>query len=253
MKRLLAASAALLLAAGTAAQPKVIAHRGYWQHPGSAQNSLASLAKADSIGCYGSEFDVWMTADKRLVVNHDRTYRGTDIRMDEARASLVTAIVLPNGERIPTLDAYLATAEKCPATRLILEIKSLSDPKREALCAKKIVRALKRRGLLERTDFIAFSFDACLAVRALLPEARIYYLNGDLAPQRIAEANLTGIDYWEGVLREHPEWIAEAHALGLEVNVWTVNDEQSMRHFISQGVDYITTDRPEQLQALLER
>ncbi|MDE6624388.1 MAG: glycerophosphodiester phosphodiesterase, partial [Alistipes sp.] len=106
MKRLLAVSAALLLAAGTAAQPKVIAHRGYWQHPGSAQNSLASLAKADSIGCYGSEFDVWMTADKRLVVNHDRTYRGTDIRMDEARASLVTAIVLPNGERIPTLDAY---------------------------------------------------------------------------------------------------------------------------------------------------
>lgn len=253
MKKTLVPIVALLLAASAAAQPKIIAHRGYWQTSGSAQNSLASLVKADSIGCYGSEFDVWLTADDRLIVNHDRVYRDTDIRMDESRASLITAIVLPNGERIPTLDAYLATAERCPSIRLILEIKSLSDPKREALCAKKIVRTLKRHGVLDRTDFIAFSFDACLAVRALLPEARVYYLNGDLAPKRIAEANLTGIDYWEGVLREHPEWIAQAHELGLEVNVWTVNDEESMRHFIARGVDYITTDRPEQLRQLLER
>ena len=37
---------------------KVIAHRGYWQTAGSAQNSIRALVKADSIGCYGSEFDV---------------------------------------------------------------------------------------------------------------------------------------------------------------------------------------------------
>lgn len=41
--------------------PKVIAHRGYWKTPSSAQNSLRALELADSIGVYGSEFDVWLT------------------------------------------------------------------------------------------------------------------------------------------------------------------------------------------------
>ncbi len=36
-------------------QTKVIAHRGFWNTPGSAQNSLAALVKADSIGCYVEE------------------------------------------------------------------------------------------------------------------------------------------------------------------------------------------------------
>ena len=49
--------AAALLFAGTAAafaQPKVIAQRGYWTAPNSAQNSLASFSKADSVGAFGS-------------------------------------------------------------------------------------------------------------------------------------------------------------------------------------------------------
>ncbi len=102
------ATALLLAGSGISfAQPKVIAHRGYWTAPESAQNSLASFTKADAIGCYGSEIDVWLTADDKLIVNHDRKYKGTDIVMNEAKASEITAIVLPNGENIPTLDAYL--------------------------------------------------------------------------------------------------------------------------------------------------
>jgi len=48
--------------------PKVIAHRGYWKTPSSAQNSLRALELADSIGVYGSEFDVWLTKDDVLIV-----------------------------------------------------------------------------------------------------------------------------------------------------------------------------------------
>ena len=55
------------------AQPKVIAHRGYWNCDGSAQNSIASLGKAQKLGIYGSEFDVWMTSDGVPVVFHDAT------------------------------------------------------------------------------------------------------------------------------------------------------------------------------------
>lgn len=254
MRKHLVFAAALLLTGGAAlAQTKVIAHRGYWTAPGSAQNSLTSFSKADSIGVYGSEIDVWLTADDRLIVNHDRIYKGTDIDMEKATAREIMQIVLPNGkENIPSLDQYLDLVASKPDTRLILEMKSLSDLNREDLAAEKIVRALRRHGVLDRTDIIAFSINACLAFKKLIPETKIYYLNGDLPPKSIKKLGLAGIDYSMGALRRHPEWVKQAHDLGLEVNVWTVDSEEDMRYFIDLGVDYITTDYPERLQALLK-
>ena len=59
MIRKILLSVALLSAGGALhAQPKVIAPPLSSTAPGSAQNSLASFAKADSIGVYGSEMDV---------------------------------------------------------------------------------------------------------------------------------------------------------------------------------------------------
>lgn len=231
------------------AQPKVIAHRGYWVAEGSAQNSLAAFDKADAIGVYGSEFDVWFTADDQLVVNHDRTFKG--VCMPEATGAEATAVVLDNGERLPTLDAYLQLAKSKPDTRLILEMKSLPTLQREDLAAAKIVEALRSYDLLERTDIIAFSINACLAFKKLLPDTRIYYLSGDLAPKKIKELGLAGIDYSMSALRKHPDWVKDAHDRGLEVNVWTVDSEEDMRFFIDLGVDYITTNQPERLQAIL--
>ena len=247
--------AAALLFAGTAAafaQPKVISHRGYWTAPNSAQNSLASFTKADSVGVFGSEIDVWLTADDKLIVNHDRVYKGTDINMEKSTLKEITSIVLPNGENIPTLDAYLRLVATKPNTRLILEMKSLSDLKREDLATEKIVKALRKYNLLDRTDIIAFSINACLAFKKLMPDGRIFYLNGDLAPRSIKKLGLTGIDYSMSVLRKNPKWVEQAHKEGLEVNVWTVDTEEDMRYFIDLGVDYITTDYPERLQALLK-
>ena len=251
-KKLILAAAMLLTgSAAVAAQPKVISHRGYWTAPNSAQNSLASFTKADSVGVFGSEIDVWLTADDKLIVNHDRVYKGTDINMEKATLKEITSIVLPNGENIPTLDAYLRLVAAKPDTRLILEMKSLSDLKREDLAAEKIVKALRKYNLLDRTDIIAFSINACLAFKKLMPDGRIFYLNGDLAPRSIKKLGLTGIDYSMSVLRKNPKWVEQAHKEGLEVNVWTVDTEEDMRYFIDLGVDYITTDYPERLQALL--
>lgn len=252
-KKLILAAAMLLTgSAAVAAQPKVISHRGYWTAPNSAQNSLASFTKADSVGVFGSEIDVWLTADDKLIVNHDRVYKGTDINMEKATLKEITSIVLPNGENIPTLDAYLRLVAAKPDTRLILEMKSLSDLKREDLAAEKIVKALRKYNLLDRTDIIAFSINACLAFKKLMPDGRIFYLNGDLAPRSIKKLGLTGIDYSMSVLRKNPKWVEQAHKEGLEVNVWTVDTEEDMRYFIDLGVDYVTTDYPERLQALLK-
>ena len=251
-KNLILAAAMLLAGGAVAAQPKVIAHRGYWTAPESAQNSIASFTKAAAIGVFGSEIDVWLTADDKLIVNHDRVYKGTDINMEKSTLKEITSIVLPNGENIPTLDAYLRLVATKPNTRLILEMKSLSDLKREDLAAEKIVKALRKYNLLDRTDIIAFSINACLAFKKLMPDGRIFYLNGDLAPRSIKKLGLTGIDYSMSVLRKNPKWVEQAHKEGLEVNVWTVDTEEDMRYFIDLGVDYITTDYPERLQALLK-
>lgn len=246
------ATLALIGAAAATAQPRVVAHRGYWQTAGSAQNSLASFVKADSLGVHASEMDVWLTADDGLVVAHDRICRGTRIiDMEHDKESLIRSIVLPNGENLPSLDAYLRTVRESPGPRLVLELKSLTDMKREDLAVRKIVRKIRKYGLEKRTDYISFSINACLAFRKEAPEARVFYLEGDLAPHRVKYLKMTGIDYSAEVLRAHPEWVTEAHDAGLEVNVWTVNDEAEMRRFVRLGVDYITTDRPDVLLKIL--
>ena len=252
-KKLILAAAMLLAGGAVVAQPKVISHRGYWTAPESAQNSIASFTKADAIGVFGSEIDVWLTADNKLIVNHDRVYKGTNVDMEKSTAKEITAIKLPNGENIPTFDAYLKLVASKPNTRLILEMKSLSDYNREDLAAEKIVKQLKKYGVLDQTDIIAFSINACLAFKKLIPNTKIYYLNGDLSPKSIKKLGLAGIDYSMKVLREHPQWVKQAKDLGLEVNVWTVDEEEDMKYFIDLGVDYITTDYPERLQALLKK
>ena len=105
LKKLFFASALLFAACGTIQAQEVIAHRGFWTTDGSAQNSLAALVKADSIHCYGSEFDVWLTTDNQLVVNHDATFKG--VTMQDATAKVCTAVQLDNGEQLPTLQQYL--------------------------------------------------------------------------------------------------------------------------------------------------
>jgi glycerophosphoryl diester phosphodiesterase len=48
-----------------------------------------------------------------------------------------------------------------------------------------------------------------------------------------------------------PRFIAAAHAAGLEVHVWTIDDPAEMRRLLSLGVDGIMTDRPDLLRDVL--
>lgn len=228
---------------------EVICHRGYWDAEGSAQNSIRSLVKADSIGAWGSEFDVWMTVDGVLVVNHDEAYGGVVI--ETAKWKQLKNMRLKNGEKLPTLEQMLKCGKKL-TTKLIVEMKPHNSKTQEQEAARKIVALVKKLKLEDRVEYITFSYQGMIWLKELAPQGTpVYYLNGELSPSKLAPLGMAGIDYNIGVMREHPQWIDEAHSLGMKVNVWTVNSDRDMQWCINYGVDFITTNAPERLQQLL--
>ncbi len=232
-----------------AAIPKVIAHRGHWVADGSAQNSIRSLVKADSINCFGSELDVWSTSDGVLVVNHDRDFGGMII--EESPAKKVLAITLANGEKLPTLDQYLDSAMALDV-KLICEMKAHANADTDKRVAKQIVDAINKRGLASRTEYITFSRPGLEAlIKCAKGESPVYYLSGDMTPAELKSIGAAGLDYSLKDIRKNVNWIDEAHKLGLKVNVWTVDNEPDMIWCIDNGADFITTNRPERLFRLL--
>lgn len=231
------------------AQTQVIAHRGFWKTTGSAENSIAALIKADSIGCYGSEFDVWLTKDNELIVNHDPVIYGKLIQNTTAR-KLVKA-KLSNGERIPMLQQYLIAGKELN-TQLILELKPLNSSERETLAVEKILEMVKSLGLEKRMEYISFSLHTIKEFIRLAPKGTpIFYLEGDLSPNQLKEIGCTGADYKLSIFKKNPTWLEECRTLGLKTNVWTVNKAKDMIWLIDNKVDFITTNEPIVLQEVL--
>ena len=250
MKRIFILMAALLVGLTAMAQPKIVAHRGYWRTDGSAQNSITSLQKAAAVGCYGSEFDVWLTADGVPVVFHDATIDG--IRIEDTTFATLMNHRLQNGEFIPTLQQYLTEGSKIEGCQLILEIKPHRNEVRDKRIADMCVELVRTLGLEKKTEYISFSKVVCQRLHEITPDSKVAYLNGELSPAQIKEMGLTGIDYNEKVFVKHPEWLQEAKQLGVEVNVWTVDGEENLRHHVNlEGVDLITTNDPEILKGIL--
>lgn len=235
--------------AGKGVQTKVISHRGYWKTEGSAQNSVTSFLKADSISSYGSELDVWLTADSVLIANHDRVFKG--LAMETSLSGDILATRLSNGEYVPSFEAILGAMRKTSATRLILEIKNLKDKSKYPYEVGLVARLLEKYGVADRTEIIVFAHELGAECIRQMPGTRVFHLNGDLTPAELKERGYAGMDYRNTILKANEHWVAEAHALGLEVNVWTVNTREEMEYFLNLGVDYITTDEPELLQALI--
>jgi glycerophosphoryl diester phosphodiesterase len=73
-----------------------------------------------------------------------------------------------------------------------------------------------------------------------------------LSPEELKEIGLSGLDYHYSIILQHPEFIEKAKSLGLSVNVWTVNDSQTIQEMIDMNVDYITTDEPKKTMEYLQ-
>lgn len=223
-------------------QTKIIAHRGYWDCAGSAQNSLASLNKAHEIKVYGAEFDVRVTLDGIAVINHDDTIQGVNI--EESTYEQLKDIKLANGEKLPTLEQYLAQGKQNKGTQLILEIKPHKTKEAEDRAVATVLALVKKHKVERMTEYISFSTNICKELISLAPKATVAYLKGDLSPEELKKMGFAGLDYHYKIFQLHPEWIKAAKDFGLSVNVWTVNDPDMVKTLMAQGVDYITTDKP---------
>lgn len=227
----------------------IVAHRGFWKTEATSfsENSIASLREACTNGFRGCELDIHITSDGVIIVNHDPGINGKKIVSHSY--SDFDKDLLPNGEKRPIFDEYLAVASQYPSTLLVVEFKDSENG-----IVEKTIELLKKHRMYsnDRVMFISFSLDACKTVASLCPGFTNQYLNGDLSPEEVLDKGINGIDYHFNVFKHHPEWVSQAHELGMSVNVWTVNSKNVMKEMIKLGVDAITTNEPLLLRSILK-
>ena len=223
-------------------ETKVVAHRGFWRTEGSDQNSIASLLKADELGAWGAEFDVWRASDGVLVLNHDGVHDGHVVQ--NTPSTVLTTLRLANGETMPTLDAYLAAAKRTKV-HLVLELKPHATPEAETAAAEATVKAVEAAKLSKRVTYITFSRHAMEELIRLAPKNDVLYLGGDISPEELEKLGAAGGDYNHGVYLKHPEWLEYMKQHGMISNIWTVNHPVDMIWAMRQQIDFLTTDRPD--------
>lgn len=108
----------------------VVAHRGGATEAGVPDNSLAALGYAMNLGLYGSECDIYWTADNNIVVAHGSSCKINGMYPWQHTASEIrSAGLLKNGEMIPLLEDYLKAVQvEDNCTKLIIDIKLINSP-----------------------------------------------------------------------------------------------------------------------------
>lgn len=229
------------------AQTQVIAHRGFWQTESrTAENSIQSLKNAQELKVYGSEFDVRMTKDGVLVVNHDEHYGKMTIAQTDLKD--LEKVKLSNGENFPLLKDYLKQGKKDTSVKLIVEIKPAESTDKENEIVAKTIQLIKKLKVENQCEFISFSLNICKEIKKAEPKFKVQYLNGELSPEEIITQGLDGMDYHYTVFEKNPTWISEANNLGLITNSWTVNDKKIYEKLKNKGINFVTTNIPDQLK-----
>ena len=109
-----------------------------------------------------------------------------------------------------------------------------------------IARIVGAAGLTDRVIVQSFDHRSLWAMRALLPDVRLAALTtGSAALPDFVDR---GAAIWSpNYTTLTAAQLDEAHALGLAVIPWTVNDAADMQRLIALGVDGLITDRPDRL------
>ena len=254
MKKLLLTGNALVGAALVFAQPRLVAHRGFYTTPGSDENTISSLINAQQLGVYGVEFDVNRTSDGELIVVHGPKVGD---RLDAQRDTYaeISRVVLPGGNRIPTLREFLEQGRKDPGTKLILELKKHKTPEIETRIVEEIVSLCKKLNMLDQMEFTSFSEHACREFRRLAPQNKTLYISNSLwTPINADVAKKEGfqLSYSMYVFMNRPELIDRMNEIGVESTLWIVDNPEVVDWAVKHNVGFISSNFPDRIKAYLD-
>ena len=198
------------------------------------------------------ETDVQVTSDCVLVAFHDNDLSrtcGRNARISDLPWSEVRTALVDGKAPIPLLEEMLGA---WPELRINIDCKS--DAAVDALVA-----TLQRCVALDRVSVGAFSDRRIRRLRQLLGPQLCSAL-GPLETARLrfgrlrqAVGNAAQVPVRQGPLTVVTEaFIERAHALGIMVHVWTIDDPREMHRLLDLGVDGLMTDRPTVLRDVFE-
>ncbi|MFJ4550446.1 glycerophosphodiester phosphodiesterase [Streptomyces sp. NPDC088817] len=235
--------------------PIPFAHRG-----GAAdglENTLAQFRRAAGLGYRYMETDVHATADGRLVAFHDATLdrvtdgagRIADLPWDDVCRARVAG-----REPVPLFAELL---EAFPEVRWNVDVKA--EP-----ALRPLLDLIERTNAWDRVCVGSFSEARVVRARRLAGPrlATSYGTRGVLAlrlrswglpavPRRSAVAAQVPVSQY-GVPVVDRRFVRTAHARGLHVHVWTINEPAEMHRLLDLGVDGIMTDHIETLRKVME-
>jgi glycerophosphoryl diester phosphodiesterase len=247
------------------AEVEIVAHRGA-SHD-APENSVSAIKLAWEQGADGSEFDVYLSSDKQIVVMHDKNTKrtaGIDLLISKTAAADLQKLDIGTwkspkfkDERIPALADMLATVPK--GKQAFIEVK----------CGPEIVpeleKALKAAKLKpEHTPVIAFNAKVIEAFKKARPDVPAYWLvglhkEGDKLPptaesliKKAKEIKADGLDLSanETLDAVYAKKILDA---GLKLYVYTVDKPELAKRMVKVGVHGITTNRPAWLREQLKK
>lgn len=237
--------------------PRVIAHRGL--PLSTAENTLGAFGAALEAGADIVETDVHLSKDGRVIIAHDpdlsRVAHLPGLVSDFTAREL-REMDLGFGEGFPTLDELL---EAFPQAKFNIDLKIPT-------VVDAFVDVITQIGATER--ILVASFDEPTRVHAVtrLPGVVSSATAGHIVEGRVRSWLGLSTEGWNlppevkalqipptryGLALVTPSLVRMAHARGLEVHVWTINDPSDMRRLLAMGVDGIVTDRCDLARAVL--
>ncbi len=233
--------------------PIAIAHRGgAGVHP---ENTMDAFAHAVSLGYRYLETDVHLSRDGHVIAFHDERFdRITDLdgRVDEHTLTEIRDARVGGTGTVVLLDELLATF---PHQRVNI------DPKSDAV-VEPLARLLARAGAVERVCIGSFSDRRIRRARQLLGEtlctsggprciARLRLASMGL-PVRMPIMGCVQVPTRAGGLNlVDARFVRAAHARGLPVHVWTIDEPTEMHRLLDLGVDGLMSDQPDVLRSVL--
>jgi glycerophosphoryl diester phosphodiesterase len=231
--------------------PVGYAHRGF--APDGAENSMAAFAAAVALGYRFLETDARATADGIALAFHDdRLDRVTNHtgRLRDLSWREVGQARIQGREPIPLLADVLGGFG---------EVSVNIDVKSDDAIAPTLA-AIERTNSWHRVRLAAFSHRrlhrlrqaAGAAVASALSPIEIAALKSGRRPRLPAADYAAQVPARLGSLAViTPAFVRTAHAHGIAVHAWTVNDRNEMSRLLAVGVDAIITDRADELRDVL--